>query len=236
MAAQAGIAADPTSNNAGPNLTLLACRDTLAAGLLENTPENLALWLLNPGLVKEGNYMHALDTGIKNQGEDGALTPETVTALVAYLESLKPDAGCPENGTANGNMNTDALADNAAAVSTPALATPVATPVGGTPVATGGAAPAGPVMLEGYDIGWTQKDLTVAVGGTIDIYNSGVLEHNFAIEGYNDATPVDLPTGGEHVMWTVPADLAPGTYTFYCTVPGHRAAGMEGTITITPPQ
>ncbi len=236
MGAQDGISADPTSNNAGPNLTLLACRDTLAAGLLENTPENLALWLLNPGHVKEGNYMYALDTGIKNQGEEGALTPETVSALVAYLESLKPDAGCPENGTANGNMNVDALAENAAPVSTPAPATPAATPVGGTPVATGGAAPAGPVMLEGYDIGWTQKDLTVPVGGTIDMYNSGVLEHNFAIEGYNDASPVDLPTGGEHVMWTVPADLAPGTYTFYCTVPGHREAGMEGKITITAPQ
>ncbi len=232
MAAQAGIAADPTSNNAGPNLTLLACRDTLAAGLLENTPENLALWLLNPGLVKEGNYMHALDTGIKNQGEDGALTPETVTALVAYLESLKPDAGCPENGTANGNMNTDALADNAAAVSTPVPATPVATPVGGTPLATGGSATS--VALEGGDLFFNPTTLTVAQGGTIALTNSGQLPHNFVIEGYSDAAPVDMPNG-QTVDWTIPADLAPGTYTFYCAVPGHRAL-MNGSITITPPQ
>jgi uncharacterized cupredoxin-like copper-binding protein len=42
-----------------------------------------------------------------------------------------------------------------------------------------------------------------------------------------------MPPGGELIEWVVPDDLAPGTYTFYCTVPGHRAAGMEGTITIT---
>ncbi len=235
-AAGAGIATDPTSYSAGPNLTMLACRDTLAAGLLENTPENLALWLLNPGHVKEGNYMYAVDGGVKNQGEPGALTPENVNILVAYLESLKPDAGCPEAGTENGNMNTDALAANAAPVATPAPVAPVATPVGGTPVATGGAPVAGgPVQLEGVDINWTQKDLTVPVGGTIDMWNGGVLEHNFAIEGYNDAAPVALPQTGEHVMWTVPADLAPGTYTFYCTIPGHREAGMVGTITITAP-
>ena len=225
-AAQSGIGADPTSYGAGPNLTMLACRDTLAAGLLENTPENLALWLLNPGHVKPGNYMYALDAGVKNQGEKGALPPESVGPIVAYLESLRPDGGCPENGVANGNMNTNRLAENAAPVATPVPATPGATPVSATPAN-------GPATLEGYDIGWTQKELTVPVGGTIDMYNSGVLEHNFAIEGYNDANPVDLPTGGQHVMWTVPSDLAPGTYTYYCTVPGHREAGMVGTITIT---
>ena len=28
-------------------------------------------------------------------------------------------------------------------------------------------------------------------------------------------------------------NLKPGKYTFYCDIPGHRAAGMEGTLTVT---
>jgi len=32
---------------------------------------------------------------------------------------------------------------------------------------------------------------------------------------------------------TVTADLKPGTYTFYCPVPGHEAAGMKGTLTVS---
>jgi len=31
---------------------------------------------------------------------------------------------------------------------------------------------------------------------------------------------------------SVSADLAPGKYVFYCTVPGHRQAGMQGTLTV----
>jgi cytochrome c oxidase subunit 2 len=139
-AAAEGIATDPSSVGAGPNLTLLSCRDTLAAGLLENTPENLALWLLNPGHVKEGNYMHGVTPGIKNQDEantypNQVLSGEDVTAIVNYLESLQPAAGCPEDGVARGNMNTGANAGNAPVLATPAAGTPA--PTGGGEDVTG---------------------------------------------------------------------------------------------------
>ena len=44
-----------------------------------------------------------------------------------------------------------------------------------------------------------------------------------------------MPAGSES-DWVVPDDLQPGTYTFYCEIPGHRQAGMEGTITIVAPE
>lgn len=85
-----GLTANPLSQGAGPNLTLLGCRDILAAGMLENTPENLYAWLDNPAEIKEGNYMA---TVIK----DDTLTHEQIVELVDYLESLKPEGGCPED-------------------------------------------------------------------------------------------------------------------------------------------
>lgn len=74
---------------AGPNLSLMGCRTTIAAGVLPNTPENMAKWLHDPRSVKPGVYMGEV---IKK----GTLTDEQVDELVKYLESLKPAEGCPE--------------------------------------------------------------------------------------------------------------------------------------------
>ena len=105
--AQQGIAAnsgylDPESDEVirgpGPNLTLLACRDTIGAGVLENTPENLERWLKQTDQVKEGVYMPNYYT------MDPGLTDEQVDELVAYLQSLKPADGCPDEGLLVGGV------------------------------------------------------------------------------------------------------------------------------------
>jgi plastocyanin len=65
---------------------------------------------------------------------------------------------------------------------------------------------------------------------TIDFDNPSALEHNVAIEqgGKQIAISETLAKG----KTSVSADLAPGTYTFLCTIPGHAEAGMEGTLTV----
>jgi plastocyanin len=65
---------------------------------------------------------------------------------------------------------------------------------------------------------------------TIDFTNPAALEHDVAIEqdGKEIAASETIGEGETSVT----ADLAPGTYTFLCTVPGHAEAGMEGTLTV----
>jgi plastocyanin len=65
---------------------------------------------------------------------------------------------------------------------------------------------------------------------TIDFNNPAALEHNVAIEQNGEQIAVsELVAKGKT---SVSADLAPGTYTYLCTVPGHAEAGMEGTLTV----
>jgi uncharacterized cupredoxin-like copper-binding protein len=117
----------------------------------------------------------------------------------------------------------------------PTLA-PMATPGGGAaePADTGGgeaAAESGVVTLEAQDpFNWSTNELEAAPGAVIQVTNVGALDHDFVIDelGIAEALP-----SGEPVEVTLPDDLAVGdTYTYYCSIPGHRESGMEGTLTI----
>lgn len=62
----------------GPDLTHLASRSHIGAGMLENTRGNLAGWIVNNQSLKPGNTM-----------PDFAMDPKDLQALIAWLESLK---------------------------------------------------------------------------------------------------------------------------------------------------
>ena len=66
---------------------------------------------------------------------------------------------------------------------------------------------------------------------SIALTNSSPVEHDVKIESSSGATVGGLEpfTGGTK---TLTANLKPGTYKFFCSVPGHRQAGMEGTLTV----
>jgi plastocyanin len=79
-------------------------------------------------------------------------------------------------------------------------------------------------------LSFTTKKAT-APAGTIkfEMPNKSPIQHNLAIKGpVNGAGPI-VGSGGTS---TFTATLKPGTYTFYCQVPGHEAAGMKGTLVV----
>lgn len=63
---------------------------------------------------------------------------------------------------------------------------------------------------------------------TVEFANTGTIEHDFTIEGKESAKLVAKAGSKASGSFT----LAGGTYKFYCSVPGHEAAGMVGTITV----
>jgi cytochrome c oxidase subunit 2 len=67
-----------TGGRAGPDLTHLMSRSTIAAGLLANNTGNLHGWIANPAALKPGTLMPP--TG---------LAPDELHAVVAYLRTLK---------------------------------------------------------------------------------------------------------------------------------------------------
>jgi plastocyanin len=80
-------------------------------------------------------------------------------------------------------------------------------------------------------LSYNAKQLSAKAGTvTINFANASPLEHNVTIAQAGKvlgATPTF--TGGSKSLTLT---LAPGTYTFYCSVPGHRQAGMQGTLVV----
>jgi plastocyanin len=80
---------------------------------------------------------------------------------------------------------------------------------------------------------FTNSTLTAKAGkDTVNFTNSSSLPHNMTIVDSSGKQVGATPTfTGGTKSFTV--DLKPGKYTFFCSVPGHREAGMQGTLTVS---
>jgi plastocyanin len=80
---------------------------------------------------------------------------------------------------------------------------------------------------------FTSDNLTAKAGKTtVKFTNTSQLPHNMTIVDSSGKQVGATPTfSGGTKSFT--ADLKPGKYTFYCSVPGHRQAGMQGTLTVS---
>ena len=108
----------------GPDLTNLACRETIAAGLLANSPENMAIWVNDPESVKPDNAMGSI---VKDGFVKASFGEQGFTDLMAYLATLQPAGGCASFGAVNHLGVDNVLEPGATPIASPE-ASPVATP------------------------------------------------------------------------------------------------------------
>jgi plastocyanin len=81
-------------------------------------------------------------------------------------------------------------------------------------------------------LAYTETDVTAKAGtDTIDFDNPASIGHDVVIEDQSGSEVASTDVITDSTTSTT-ADLKPGTYTFFCSVPGHREAGMEGTLTV----
>ncbi len=114
-----------------------------------------------------------------------------------------------------------------AAAEPPEAAAPAETPAGASGEGEQLELSADPSGQLAFDV----TELEASAGETtLVMENPASLEHNVSIEGAGVAEEGEIvPKGGTS---TVSAELEPGEYTFYCSVPGHQEGGMEGTLKV----
>jgi plastocyanin len=110
------------------------------------------------------------------------------------------------------------------------LATAVPAAGAGKPVA----AEAGKLLLPADPNGqlaYITKQATATAGPLeIDSKNAASIPHDIALEGNGISEKGDTVQGG--ATSTIKVTVKAGKYTFFCSVPGHREGGMEGTLTV----
>jgi cytochrome c oxidase subunit 2 len=80
----------------GPNLTHIATRSTIAAGIYPNDARHLRLWIKNARMMKPGSQMPTLGlgqrdpiTGATVTAGLGGLSDQQIADIVAYLQALR---------------------------------------------------------------------------------------------------------------------------------------------------
>ena len=143
-------------------------------------------------------------------------------SLAALAAAALVVAGCGSSKS----KTSESTATPAAPATTSTTSSSAAAPAGGGNTKLALAAnPSGELKFDKTSL--TAKAGTV----TIDFTNSSPLPHNVTVASSSGSVVNETPTfqGGSK---TVTMTLKAGTYKFYCSVPGHRQAGMEGTLTV----
>jgi plastocyanin len=204
------------------------------------------IYLVNPGVLIHDIVVDDwdLDSGALGGGEQTTFNIPDDAEVGAEVEFYCSVPGHKESGMVGTITIVEADVNQEEAVTPVAGASPAteATPAGGveaTPVAetaspaaaTGSGGGGEAIEVHTLDaLKFDPSEITASPGQEIRVVNEGMMQHDFIIDELEMAT--DLLNNGDEATVKVPDDAEPGEYTYYCSVPGHQAAGMEGTLTV----
>jgi plastocyanin len=178
-------------------------------------------------------FRASLDEGLKRDTIRGAVEKQ--------IEIPNPEGAMPKD-----LVSGSALKDIAAYVAQSAdesgkdtglLASAVKSPGSGKPAEEKGGKLSIPANAQGQ-LAYETNKATASTGSvTVEMPNMSGVSHNIAIEsGEGGATAKGSKLGASEFTTKstakVTVSLKPGTYTFFCEAPGHRQAGMYGTLTV----
>jgi plastocyanin len=152
-------------------------------------------------------------------------------------ESKATEQQAPSSGTSSPGASATKQpgSSRSPAGTTPAAKSPTASTGTPTPASSPAASATTKLKLAANPAGqlaYDTKQLSAKAGTvTIEMTNMSPIEHDVAVsEGSKIVGQTPIFSGGTK---SVTLKLKPGTYTFFCTVPGHRQAGMEGTLSVS---
>lgn len=167
-------------------------------------------------------------------GEEDTKVEPTVTRVPASnVPVVTPTTGPGSSVASPAGQGSLVAASPAASpssvASSPVAASPEASPVVVAASPTANVAATG-AAVDLADIKFLPKEITIPANTdvTISLTNKGAATHNFNIDDLNVHSG-DLKAGGSGM---VVINAAPGTYQYYCNIPGHKETGMVGTLIV----
>lgn len=97
----------------------------------------------------------------------------------------------------------------------------------------GGDIPEGAIEVQALDspLAFDPDEISAPAGEiTIALVNDGSIPHTLVFEDLEDDLKLSIAGSGDLDSGSI--TLEAGEYVFYCDIPGHRGAGMEGTLTV----
>ncbi|MFA5564953.1 MAG: cupredoxin domain-containing protein [Acidimicrobiia bacterium] len=88
------------------------------------------------------------------------------------------------------------------------------------------------ISFTAHDIEFEETEVSADAGKVeVTLKNEGAIEHSWVVEDHEADLRLHVEKTGDEDDGTITLDS--GEYTYYCDIPGHREAGMEGTLKVS---